>query len=43
MNAAVHAILEITFDKLSSIREEARNCLGVDAPEPVDYRKSENP
>ena len=42
-DAAMYAIPVITFDKLSSLREEAQNCLDVDATEPVDYRKSENP
>ena len=43
MDAAMHAILDISFEKLSSFWEEAQNCLDVDDPEPVDYRKLENP
>ena len=34
--ASMYAILGITFDKLSSFRGEAQNCLDFDAPEPVD-------
>ena len=43
MDATMHAIPDITFEKFSSFREESQNFLDVDAPEPVHYWKLENP